>query len=67
MRRNPGILQASLCLLLVGASFLIVQAQENGYARYDPCAPPVLVNRVSALQRIPVRPSILLKAPVLID
>ncbi|KAL4534227.1 hypothetical protein Ndes2437B_g03515 [Nannochloris sp. 'desiccata'] len=42
MRRHSGMLQASLCLLLVGASFLIVQAQENGYPRYSPCAPPIL-------------------------
>jgi len=50
MRRHSGMLQASLCLILVGASFLIVQAQENGYPRYSPCAPPTLVNKASPLK-----------------
>ena len=50
MPRHAGMLQASLCLLLVGASLLSVQAQQNGYPRYSPCAPPTLVNKASPLK-----------------
>jgi hypothetical protein len=53
MRRHSGFLQASLCMLLVGASLLLVQAQDTGYPRYSPCAPWTLVNKASSLVESP--------------